>query len=202
LVALHRFASLNSVDALLSLVRSGLVIAALMLGHGLIALAVINLGMGLLRFVIVAVLLHRVYPELFVSLRLVTRGSIRMIFSFSVYSFLIQIGANLIYYTDTVIIGTALPVSMITFYAIGGSLIEYAISLVAGISQPMAPLASSIEARGDAEGLRRLVLKSSPGSREKCWQCWRWRSRWLQRIARLARSWPESAAISPWYHCC
>jgi O-antigen/teichoic acid export membrane protein len=74
------------------------------------------------------------------------------------FSFLYYVGNNLIYYTDSVVIGTYLPVGMITIFVIGANLVEYARSLVTGISQTMSPLASVLEAKGDMQELSRWLL--------------------------------------------
>jgi O-antigen/teichoic acid export membrane protein len=72
-----------------------------------------------------------------------------------------HVSASLITASDNVVIAAYLPVTAVTFYVIGGNLVEYARALVAGITQTLTPLASSIEARRDPKQLRELVLMSS-----------------------------------------
>ncbi len=97
--------------------------------------------------------------ELRIRLSAVDRATIKLIFSFSIFSSLLHLSSSLIYASDNVVIGAYLPVAAVTFYVIGGNLVEYARQLSGGLSQTMTPLASSFEARAPV-ALRDLVLQS------------------------------------------
>jgi O-antigen/teichoic acid export membrane protein len=86
---------------------------------------------------------------------------VKIIFSFSAYLFLLTISNNLIFYTDSVVIGYFLPVSLITFFAIAGNLVNYARTLIRGISTTATPRSSALNAEGNVEGVRRVLLKGS-----------------------------------------
>ena len=161
IVGLQRFDLLNGIEILITGLRALAIVIALWGGKGLVALACIQLVFTAARGLANAGLTFRLYPGLRIRLAATDRDHLRMIFSFSVYAFLIHISVNVIYYTDSVVIGAFLPVSMITFFAIGGNLIEYMRGLLSGISQTMSPLASTLEARQDLGGLRDALLTSS-----------------------------------------
>jgi O-antigen/teichoic acid export membrane protein len=124
-------------------------------------LAVIQLAFTLARWAANMVLAHRLYPELRIRFSLVDRSGIKLIFSFSIFSFLLHVSGSLIYATDNVVIGAYLGVTAVTFYVIGGNLLDYTRTLVSGISQTMTPLASSIEAQRDPKHLQKMALLSS-----------------------------------------
>jgi O-antigen/teichoic acid export membrane protein len=161
LVGLQRFDLTNSIEIGINILRAGTIVAALYLGCGILTLAFIQLGFTLVRWMANIGLARHLYPELRVHLSQANREGIKLIFSFSVFSFLLHVSSSLIYASDNVVIAAYLPVTAVTFYVIGGNLVEYARTLVNGISQTMTPLASSIEAQKDQVRLQKMVLLSS-----------------------------------------
>ncbi len=161
LVGLQRFDLTNGIEVSINLLRAATIVFALHKGAGIVTLALIQLGFTLARLGANAGLARRLYPELEMQLNKIDLAGVRLIFSFSAFSFMLHVSGSLIYATDNVVIGTFLPVSALTFYVIGGNLAEYTRMLVAGISQALMPLASSIQAGKDEDQLRRVVLFTS-----------------------------------------
>jgi O-antigen/teichoic acid export membrane protein len=161
LIGLQRFDLSNSLEVMISGSRALIIVLVLHSGMGIMALAGVHLAFNLSRGVATAWLSRRLYPELRIRFSNADRAHAKMIFSFSIYAFLLQVSGNLIYYTDNVVIGANLPLGMITFYVIGGNLVEYARVLVSGISQAMSPLASSLEARQEKNELQTILLFST-----------------------------------------
>jgi len=161
LVALQRFDLVNMIEVATSGLRALVIVLALRHGAGITALALIQLAAGFLSGAASAFLVARSYPELRIRPRNANREHLRMIFSFSVHSFLLQIFAYLILSTDSVVIAAFLPVSYVTFFAIAANLVVYARGLAQGISSTITPLASRLEATGDFPGLRHTALTSA-----------------------------------------
>ena len=161
LVALQRFDVTNLVEVVSGILRAAAIIVVLLRGHGLIALAVVQLLFAVVNCVIYVRISVREYPQLRVNFRNSDLQHLRMIFSFSVYAFLITISMKLVFYTDSIVIGAFLPVSLITFFAIAGNLLNYSRDLISGISAIAAPKASALDAGGDREGVRRVLLTSA-----------------------------------------
>jgi O-antigen/teichoic acid export membrane protein len=161
LVGLQRFDLTNGIEVSINLLRAASIVLALHFGRGIVTLACLQLAFTLARWATNVALTRHFYPELHIRLGAANRASIKLIFSFSMFSFLMHVSASLIYASDNVVIGTYLPVTFVTFYVIGGNLVEYARVLVSSISQTLTPLASSTETRGNPEELKRLVLVSS-----------------------------------------
>ena len=161
LVGLQRFDLTNSIDIGINFLRAGAIVLALYFGFEIVTLACIQLLFTLVRWAANIGLVRHLYPQLKIRLSAADKTGIKLIFSFSVFSFLIHISGSLIYATDNIVIGAFLPVSAVTFYVIGGNLVEYTRTLIGGISQTMTPLASSIEAAHDHERLQNVVLLSS-----------------------------------------
>ena len=161
LVGLQRFDLTNSIEIGINVFRAAATVLVLQLGYGIIMLACIQLGFTLARWAANVGLARHLYPELKIHLSEANWTGVRLIFSFSVFSFLLHVSSSLIYATDNVVIGAFLPVSAVTFYVIGGNLTDYTRSLIGGISQTMTPLTSSIEVKKDHKQLQRIVLLSS-----------------------------------------
>lgn len=161
LAALQRFDLLNTIEVTNSSVRSLVIVLVLRGGKGIVALAAIQLAFAATSALANYWTSHWLYPELRVHFGKADRERLRMIFSFSFYSFLLQITTYLILYTDAVVIGAFLPVSLVTFFSIAGNLAYYTRSLISGISQTMTPMASSLEASGKHTELQLATLNSA-----------------------------------------
>ena len=62
------------------------------------------------------------------------------------------------YYTDNLVVGAFLSPAAVTLYAIGGILIGYSRQIVSSMTTTFTPLASTFEAQGSYQNLRRLVI--------------------------------------------
>jgi O-antigen/teichoic acid export membrane protein len=164
LVALHRFALVSCVTVIQTLLRAVGVVWLLKSGHGILGLAIWEFTVVLLANATLAVLCFRIYPELRISLRRPDAAILRQFWNYSSYVFLIHCAMQLIYYTDNLVIGYYISAAAVTFYAIGGSLIEYLRQVVSSVTTVFLPLASSFEARGEQDQLRRLLIQGTRGS--------------------------------------
>lgn len=164
LVGLQRFDLTNSIEIGLSVLRAVAIVTALYLGYGIVTLAIVQLAATTLRWAANIGLTRYLYPELRIRLNHANRAGINLIFSFSVFSFLLHVSDSLIYASDELVIATFLratavaAVTGVAFYAIGGNLVQYSRTIAAAISQTMTPLASSVEASQDQRKLQNIVL--------------------------------------------
>src|SRR6266850_2031840 len=161
IVGLQRFDLSNVVEMGVTALRAIAIVLALASGKGIVVLACIQLVFTLSRAAASISLSRHLYGELRVRPDLVSREHLKLIFSFSLFSFLIHVGASMIYYTDSVVIGYFLPVGAITLYAIGGTLVDYGRGLFSSISQAITPMASALQARRDDHQLQEVLLLGS-----------------------------------------
>ncbi len=159
--ALHRFDLYNLIGIANSLVSAVAIVLVLAHGKGLIALALVNLAFVAAAGFAYTGVAFRLFPALKIGLARCDREHLKMIFSFSVYAFLLQASFNMIFYTDSMIVGAFLSVSMVTFFAIAGNLMFYSRALIGGISALMIPRTSALEARGSREEVQMLTLKAT-----------------------------------------
>jgi len=161
IVGLQRFDLLSAVAIGGIALRAVAIFFALESGEGLVTLALIQLGGTLCELLLGYVLARKLYPELRIGMGDVRRDHVALIFSFGFYAFLLHLSNYFIFFTDALVIAAFLPVSMVTFFAIGGNLANYGRDLVGGFSRTMTPLASKLEVESGQEGLQRAILRQA-----------------------------------------
>ncbi|MGH9861528.1 MAG: polysaccharide biosynthesis C-terminal domain-containing protein [Candidatus Acidiferrales bacterium] len=160
ITGVQRFDLANGIEIAAAVMRAVVIVVALSAGFGLLALALVHAGFALAIGAAYAACAMYVYPQLQVGLRWASATQFRLIFSFSLFSFVLHVSTYLIYYTDSLVIGAFLPISMVTFFAIAGNLIHYARALVSGISTTMTPMISALQAREQMEEMNRVLLRA------------------------------------------
>jgi O-antigen/teichoic acid export membrane protein len=84
--------------------------------------------------------------------------TLHKLWNYSLYAFLIAVAIQVTYYTDNLVVGAFLSPAAVTLYAIGGILINYARQIVSSMTTTFTPLASTFEAEGSHDNLRRLLI--------------------------------------------
>lgn len=158
LTAVHRYDQLSLVTMLQTAFRAVGVVWLLQHGHGFLALVLWELCTAVLSNSLLIALAFRSYPQLQISLRRPEGAVVRKLWSYSFYAFVINIAIQMVNYTDNLVVGAFTSATAVTFYAIGGSLIMYARQIVAAMTTTFSPLASTYEAQGRDQDLRRLLI--------------------------------------------
>ncbi len=161
--ALNRYDLQNYVNLVQTAIRVVGIVVLLRRGHGIVAIAACELvavSAGKLLQVWIA---HRLYPELRIRLATPKRETLRKIWSYSSYTFLITIAVQLVYQTDNLVVGAFVSTAAVTFYAIANSLCRYVTQVISSMSSTFTPAASSYEALGDTNGLLQLYRNGTRG---------------------------------------
>jgi O-antigen/teichoic acid export membrane protein len=158
LVALHRYDLTSSVSILQTGARAAGIVFLLRSGHGILALAIWDLCTSILARSATIILCFRVYPALKVVFGRPDRATLKKLWTYSFYAFLINVAVQVTYYTDNIVVGAFLSPAAVTLYAIGGLLIGYVRQIVSAMTTTFTPLASTFEAEGNFENLRRLLI--------------------------------------------
>ena len=167
LQGLHRFDIANLFGIGLSLVRAALIIGALSLGYGIVALSVIQLGIALIGglFTAFAALYYLKRAGLRFQLVRLSRRSLlalsRRVFGYSFYVFVNNIGQKTIVASNAIVIGVFMPVASVTYFAIAASLIDYVRGLVTATAQVFNPLTSHYVALRQDEAVRQVLIRGS-----------------------------------------
>ncbi len=158
LAALHRYDLTSSVSIGQTCARAAGIVYFLRSGHGILSLAIWDLCTSLIGNLALIVLCFWVYPRLKVVFSRPDRRTLQKLWNYSFYAFLMNVAIQVTYYTDNLVVGAFLSPSAVTLYAIGGLLIGYARQIVSSMTTTFTPLASTFEAEGSYDNLRRLVI--------------------------------------------
>lgn len=129
--------------------------------HTLLPLAVVSLITNLLEHAAMAIFSFRALPELHLRSRYIDRETLRTVRTSSTDAFLALLAGRITVQTGAIVIGLVLPAGQVTYFATAGRLVEYAKSLLRTITTTLMPGVAAMDARGDAEGIRRLYLKAT-----------------------------------------
>lgn len=158
LAALHRYDLTSTVSVGQTCARAAGIVYLLRSGHGILSLAIWDLCTSLTANLLLIFLCFRVYPRLKVAFSRPDRRTLQKLWNYSFYAFLVNVAIQVTYYTDNLVVGAFLSPSAVTLYAIGGLLIGYARQIVSSMTTTFTPLASTFEAEGSYDNLRRLVI--------------------------------------------
>jgi len=161
LSALSRY-DLRSYVALIQLaLRVGGVVIVVRAGHGIVAIAFCELFAAAIGNALLVVIARRTYPELRIRIRKPSREVLRQIWSYSFYAFLLTIAGQLVYQSDSMVVGAFISVSAVTFYSFGNSLCIYTRQFINVMTTTFTPAASSCDAAGDAAGMKSLYYNGT-----------------------------------------
>lgn len=148
ITGLQRFDLSSGVEVLVTAIRTVAIVLALGQGYGLASLGFINLAASVLNGFATWAVARKLYPELRLRFRISLLPHMETILSFSMLLSVIHVFGVLIYYSDALLIAIFLPVSSVTFFAIAGSLCEYARQVASAVSVVMTPRVSSLASIG------------------------------------------------------
>lgn len=132
------------------------VVAVVRAGRGIVAIAWCELLATVAGNLLMAYVARRLYPELKISLKKPSWETLKTIWSYSVYAFLVMVAVQVIYQTDNLVVGVFVSASAVTFYSIGNSLCRYTQQLVVAMTTTFTPAASTYDAAGETSSLRAL----------------------------------------------
>ena len=161
LAGLSRWDLRNLVAVAVLTARAAATVLVLRSGRGLVALALVQLLSSLAGHFAEVYVVHRLLPDLRLSVQQFQRRFIRPVGSHSLNSFLIALSAGVNYEIDAIVIAAFLPVSEVTYYVIGFNLVRYLRTLINASSMIVAPLASHLEAEGTSGGISELFCRGT-----------------------------------------
>ena len=161
LVGLHHFDAVSSITMLQTAARAVGILWLLSHGHGIVALALCELTAVALGNSAIVWRCFRKYPQLCIRLTKPDRAMLRELSVYGVWAAVFNLGQQLIYYSDNLVIAGFVSAAAVTTYAIGGNLVEYLRSVVSSMTSTFTPLASSLEASGGDAPLRRLLIQGT-----------------------------------------
>lgn len=161
LMGLQKFYLIARLGVLFGVARALFLYLLLTAGYGIIALAMLQLGLSLVSNVLTFRLCRKDLPYLSMRLTWPRWAPSRRLLNYGKYVLIANVGDKLIFATDSIVIGASLPISALTYYAIGGSLIEYLRSFITSMGAVLNPLSSSLEARKETGAVATVLVTGS-----------------------------------------
>jgi O-antigen/teichoic acid export membrane protein len=158
ITALQRFDLGSGIGIAIEALRALAVFTTLKLGGGILPLALVQLGCSVLGGTLSFLGSRMLYPELRVPVRGWHRGHVKRLLGFSTYSLVLQVAGMVAVRAYAFVIGAFMHVGTITFYAIAANLIEYARTLVSGISHTITPRVSALERSASISQIARIPV--------------------------------------------
>ncbi len=170
LKGLHKFPEINAISISLMLVKNVLLVCLLYSGYSLLSLALLQALIGGGRYFLQYYVIKNGHSFLTFSLVDINKETLKQLYNYSIYSFLIAIAAKVLFFTDSIVIGSLINVSQVTYYAIPSMIVEYMEKFIYAIVAVLIPLISSREAVGNHQknselyiiGTRYAILLISP----------------------------------------
>ena len=160
LEGLQRFYLLNWTNIVATLLRAVLIVYVLHHGLGLLSVALITVSLPLVASVVRSVIAHNLL-KISYGWKYVSRESLGQVASYGSVTFMIIVAGRLRFKTDAVIIGTFLSAGAITYFSIGGRLVDYAGEVVSSLAQIFTPMSSHFHATGDYGQLRKIFISGN-----------------------------------------
>ncbi len=158
---LHRFDLSALLFVVSTTVTVGATVAVLLLGGGVIGLVLVNISILVLMQVPSVWVIGRIAPELHFGPHDIKPSRIRTVLAFSWSLFVLNAAGHLQTKTDEVVIGTILPVSAVTPYALAHRLSDLPQMLTDQFLRVLPPLASALDAGDERVRLRGLYTAST-----------------------------------------
>jgi O-antigen/teichoic acid export membrane protein len=159
--SLGRFDLYNLAAVLTTLPRAVLVFVALRLGHGIRAVAGITLVATIFSLLLHWWLVRRVDRELALDWRLARWSRLRDLFRYGSLCMIYNVGDNLRFYTDSIVIARILGAALITPFNVAARLMGYFLTVVSGVGGPLLGRMSELDGQARHEDLREYFLRAT-----------------------------------------
>lgn len=158
---LQRYDITNKVQVGTTLVAASAIYLTVSAGLGIVGLALVYLGVQATAGLALWRLALRLRPGLRVGPALVRFATLRQLYGYSAFVLLNSLAMLLLFRSGELVAGFLFGTAAVTYFAIGGMLVEYLGKIIGSMTQVLHPLASSRYALGDESGLREAVLLST-----------------------------------------
>lgn len=157
----HDFVARNSVKMAGLAARLFVIVIVLQRVPSLIVLGVLQLSVMVLELLVALALIRRKHPEIRFNLRGYDRERARAILGFSMFVMLLNMGSQLAFQSDQMVINAFDGPEQGTLFDIGNKFFAPLVGIVLGIGMVMMPTATKLQAAGQMEELRHVFLKWS-----------------------------------------
>ncbi|TWU12640.1 Polysaccharide biosynthesis protein [Symmachiella macrocystis] len=158
LTALQRHDVSNAIAVSMQLLQAASVVAALLLGYGLVGMAVATFAVTLSGQLLRACFSNVFLPELNFSLRYFDRDTLKMVFRFGGVNVMANAAARVLVYSGGLIVGVICGPAVVLFYSIPEAITQKTAQLGSAITQVIDPLASQLNAQKNKAAMLELMV--------------------------------------------
>jgi O-antigen/teichoic acid export membrane protein len=127
-------------------------------GYGIVALALIGFFSAQVSNVLFFLISKYLHPDMVISLRYFVRNEIRGLFTYGIWSFVVQISDQVRFRIDSLVIAWVLGATYVTHYFIGARLAEYFIDLIFRATNILMPIFTKYYEENNYEEIRSRLL--------------------------------------------
>ncbi|HRK19362.1 MAG TPA: polysaccharide biosynthesis C-terminal domain-containing protein [Hyphomicrobiaceae bacterium] len=159
LSAYESFVAKNVLMAIVLIVRTIVNIVLVLMYPSFITLGILMLIATVFEMVLAWGYIFRTYPVIRPRLSLFSMETVRGIFGFSIWVFLMALGSQLAFQTSPLIIGHYMTSADVPSVAVPNSLMLILMQFVGGIASVIMPVATNMQTTGDFATLRHVYFK-------------------------------------------
>jgi O-antigen/teichoic acid export membrane protein len=157
----HEFVLANLILACSTALKLALTFVLLSWSPSIVTVAGIQLGMLLFEYLCARTLIRKKYPEIRFGIKDFKWARLKEIFAFNLFVMFLNIGGQLSYQTDSLVIGGFIGVGLIAPFTVASSLTLYFMEFLLGIAAVVMPMATKLQAESNMEKLREVFLRWS-----------------------------------------
>lgn len=158
---LQRYEIINLVFILLHIVKAFSFYMLITFGLGLLSMASTGLILNLIAVFLFTMIIRYSYYFIHFNFKTVNKSSIKSIYNYSLFSFILMISNQVIYYSSSFVIGFFISASAITYYSIAWSLMEYSKRFCLAFSSVFVPVISEYEAVSNYDKIKDILNKGT-----------------------------------------
>ena len=161
LKAVGRFLEVNIIAITLNITKNVIIVILITNGYSLLAIATLQLIINSIKFLLQYFTIQKFAAFLHFNLTSINKDTLKQLYNYSIYAFIISVAMKIIFYTDSIVIGAILDVSQVTFYAIPTMLMQYLEQFIWAIIAVLLPIISAQDALGKNEKNSKMYLVGS-----------------------------------------
>ena len=155
---LQRYDLINMMSLSILLLRTMLVVILVLRGHGLLTIGVV-IGLSEIAVrVLHSVLVLRLLPAVSLSLAKIDLQLLKEMLAYGINTFLYALGAMIIHYASTVIIGIFIGTAQISQFAVAAAGVLLLSHLLEAFTAAIKPAVSDLDARNDKWTVKEIAL--------------------------------------------
>jgi O-antigen/teichoic acid export membrane protein len=161
LTAQFRYDIMSVLKLATLILRSAGIVIVLSYGHGVLALSLVTVVAGMPEKITHFYLARHGFPQMDINTAYLSRKTVRMLYGYGIYAFLVQIGDMLRFNVDSMVIASFLNLAAVTHYGIAATLTKHFMNFIITVMGVMLPVFSHLDAENDKARMKKAFYLST-----------------------------------------